>query len=187
VGMLICTEVHAQTRSSSSTTSSTSNPTSTSSPLIMPFPFMMNPGSPSGLSPTDAAALGTTGNSSGSVFNNPWAAPFLYSGMTAMQGTTGTTGGGGMGGLATNQMGLMMYMANQQMGGIGSGQLSGTRPGPGGQSRSGAKKAEDPKARRNVSLPAGLAARYFNRTTITNPKPQVFYNRPSGYYPQAVH
>jgi hypothetical protein len=194
-GTVCATEVNAQTRSSSSATSSTStSSTSTSSstytPFIMPFPFMMNSGNSSGLSPNDAAALGTSGTSgtqSGNIFNNPWASPFLFSGMTAMQqGGTGTTTGGGMGGMVTGQLGLMM-MANQQMGGIGSGQLSGVRPGAGGLSRSRTGKPVDPKTRRNVSQPAGLAAHYFSRTTITNPKSQVYYNRPSSHYPQATH
>jgi len=154
---------------------------------MMPFPFMMNSGNASGLSPTDAAALGTTGTQTGNMFNNPWAAPFLYSGMMSMQqGATGSTNGGGLGGLATNQLGLMMLANQSQMGGIGSGQLSGVRPGPGGQSRSRTGKPVDAKMRRNVSQPAGLAAHYFNRTTISNPKPHVYYNRPSGYYPQTA-
>jgi hypothetical protein len=200
LGMLSCAEVNAQSslysRSSSSTTSSTSTSTSTSSysPQITPFPFMMYSGNTSGLSPTDAAAIGTSGNQSGNMFNNPWASPFVYSGMLSMQpsttssqqGTTGTIYGGGLGGLATNQLGLMM-MANQQMGGIGSGQLSGVRPGPNVQSRSRTGKPGDPQVRRSVSQPAGLAARYFSRTTISNPKPQVYYNRPSSYYPQVGH
>jgi hypothetical protein len=123
------------------------------------------------------------------MFNNPWAAPFLGSAVMSMQqGATGSTnGGGGLGGLATNQLGLMMLANQSQMGGIGSGQLSGVHPGPGNLSRSTTGKPVDPKTPRNVSQPAGLAARYFNRTTITNPKPQVFYNRPSSYYPQTTH
>jgi len=190
-GMLSCTEVNAQSslysRSSSSTASSTSTSASTYTPQILPFPFPMYSGSASGLSPTDAAALGTSGNQTGNMFNNPMAAPFLYSSMFPMQqNMTGSTNGGGLGGMATNQLGLMMLANQSQMGGIGSGQLSGVRPGPGGQSRSRTGKPVDPKTRRNVSQPAGLAAHYFNRTTISNPKPHVYYSRPSSYYPQTA-
>jgi hypothetical protein len=199
-GMLSCGEADAQSssssRSSASTVSSSSTATATATsasssayaPLMMPFPFMMNSGNASGLSPTDAAALGPTGNQAGAMFNNPWAAPFLASGMMSMQqGATASTNGGGLGGLATNQFGLMMLANQSQMGGIGSGQLSGVHPGPGNLSRSRTGKPVDPKTTRNASQPAGLAARFFNRTTITNTKPQVLYNRPSSYYPQTGH
>ena len=176
IGILSCTGVNAQTSPASSAYS----------PQILPFPFPMYMGNASGLSPTDAAALGTSGNQSGNIFNNPMAAPFIYSSMFPMQSGTGMTSGGGLSGMATNQLGLMM-MANQQMGGIGSGQLSGVRPGPKGQSHSKTGKPEDSQTHRTVSQPAGLAARYFNRTTIVSNKPRVFYNRPSSHYPQAPH
>jgi hypothetical protein len=178
--MLFDVEVHAQN-------STTAGASAASAPAVLPIPFPVYAGNTAGLSPTDAAALGSSGGGSGAqmsnMFNNPMAAPFIYGSMFPMQSGTSSTNGGGLGGMATNQLGLMMMM-NQQNGGIGSGQLSGVRPGQKGLSGPRNTKSAGAQAPRSMSQPAGLAAHYFSRTTISTPRPRVFYNRPSSHYPQ---
>jgi hypothetical protein len=145
---------------------------------LMPMMSAMNP--TASLSPTDAAALGMQGPSNGAmgvnamngVFMNPMAAPYLF-GMP----------------MSNTQIGGMMLM-NQMNGGIGSGQLSGVRPGP-AQAKGRAKKGVE-KPRGTASTPAGLAARYFNRTVSVNRPvnvsriPQNYYSRQNRYYPQVA-
>jgi hypothetical protein len=146
---------------------------------LMPMLYATNP--TASLSPTDAAALGmSTQNNRGmgmsGLFLNPIAAQSLFGSGSASSG---------------NQIAAMM-LANQ-MGattGIGSGQLSGVRPGA-GQLKGLAKQAAT-KPRGTMATPGGLAGRYFNRTTsVTRPVnasriPQSYYTRQSRYYPQVV-
>ncbi len=58
-----------------------------------------------------------------------------------------------------------------QMMGIGSGQLSGVRPGAGQATGSEAQKAACEAARQRVNSRRGLAARYFNRTIVDRVTP----------------
>ena len=130
-------------------------------------------------SPTDAAALGMPSQSRGIMgmggpgtnpFTNPMAAPLLYGSMFPM---------------TPQQTGLMMLAGQSQMLGIGSGQLSGVRPGPGTPGAARGRQTIAPgKTRGSASQPGGLAARYFNRTAMRPRIPQGFYNRQNRYYPQ---
>jgi hypothetical protein len=173
---------------------------------IMPIPVPMfiggsgggmMGGNSSGLSPTDAAALGPGYGlpRSSSMFNNPMAAPFLYGSMFPLQtgGTSSTSStsayGGLMNGLSTNQLGLLMLANQAQMTGIGSGQISGVRPVPGGLPGRGNPRAVAVNSRKNPSQPLGVAGHYFNRT-IPEKKmthTQVHYNRQNRYFPQTPH
>jgi hypothetical protein len=109
--------------------------------------------------------VGLNGQSS-NIFTNPTGAALLSSSVYPM---------------SQRQAGLMMLAGQSQMLGIGSGQLSGVRPGP-SKGKSAAKAA--PKSRGGSNQPGGLAARYFNRTARVTPHPQNFYNRQSRYFPQ---
>jgi hypothetical protein len=146
---------------------------------LMPMMSAMNPSaSPS---PTDAAALGMQSPSTGlgmnpmnGVFMNPMAAPYLLGYP-----------------MSTNQIGAMMMM--NQMGattGLGSGQLSGVRPGV-NQGRSRVKQPPA-KTKGTTTTPGGLASRYFNRTVSVNRPanvnriPQNYYTRQNRYYPQVA-
>ena len=192
--------IEARAQSTSNSRSTTSTATSASNAQLMPVPILpmmiagngggMFGGGNSGLSPTDAAALGPGAGlpQSNNIFNNPMAAPFLYSSMFPMQQNATTSSSGLMNGMSTNQLGLLM-LANQgqMLGGIGSGQLSGACPGPGGLSRSKNAKGANPRVRRNPSQPLGVAGHYFNRTTPDAKvvRTQVHYNRQNQYFPQS--
>jgi len=147
---------------------------------FMPLPYGMF-GSAS-LSPTDAAALKMPAQSAGgmgtmgqtnNIFANPLAAPMLY---------------GSPYPITQRQAGLMMLagQSQQMLGGIGSGQLSGVRPGMGGQSRGRTAQPTASRPQGSAGRPGGLAARYFNRTITTNRYPQSYYNRQTRYFPQVT-
>jgi hypothetical protein len=143
---------------------------------LMPMLYATNP--TASLSPTDAAALGaSTQNNRGmgmsGLFLNPIAAQSLFGNGAAS---------------SSNQIAAMMLANQMGMTGIGSGQLSGVRPGV-GQSKGNTKQAAT-KPRGTMATPGGLAGRYFNRTTSVNRPvnvrriPQSYYTRQSRYYPQ---
>ncbi len=67
-------------------------------------------------------------------------------------------------------------------GGIGSGQISGTRPRPGVQAT-----APAPRTRRTTDTPGAGAARYFNRTVKGGNVPNNHYNRFGNYYSANGH
>jgi hypothetical protein len=156
----------------------------------MAMPGMFGSPTPSA---ADAAALGMGGGSGGGMmgmggntmgnpFMNPMAAPFLYGSMlpATQQSTTGSMG------MTQQQMGLMLLAGQAQMMGIGSGQLSGVRPG--GMAAGGVRARQRGTVtgvRGTTRQPGGLAARYFNRTSQRPRIPQGFYNRPNQHYPQA--
>ncbi len=77
---------------------------------------------------------------------------------------------------------LYMIAAQQSMGGIGSGQLSGSRPRPGTQAPS-----PIPADRRVSDTPGAGAARYFNRTSQVSGVPKGHYNRSGNYYSANGH
>jgi hypothetical protein len=143
---------------------------------MMPMMYAMNPSA--SLSPTDAAALGMQGQANGSigangmnsVFRNPAAAPYLFGSVYPM---------------SPAQMGSMMLLNQAGLTGIGSGQLSGVRPGA-ATARSRAGKAPAPKPRGSASTPGGLAAHYFNRTAPVFRHPQSYYQRQTRYFPQSA-
>jgi hypothetical protein len=168
--------------------------------LYQPTPFGMPLFTPAIQNPmADPTATGS-GSSSQSIFNNPLAAPLIYNSMlqasmpyggtTTTTTTTGTSSTGtstttttartgmGMGMGPTMQLGMLMMLANQQNGGVGTGQMSGTRPTP----RQSSASATDPKQRAS-NRPGGLAARYFNRTTPRTTYPKSYFNRKPRYFP----
>ena len=145
---------------------------------LMPMLSATNP--TASLSPTDAAALGVSnqnnrGMGMSSLYLNPIAAQSLFG--------TGAAS-------SSNQIAAMMLANQMGTGGIGSGQLSGVRPGI-GQSN-GAIKQTAAKSRGTMATPGGLAGRYFNRTTsVKRPVnvrriPQSYYTRQNRYYPQVA-
>lgn len=143
---------------------------------LMPMLYATNP--TASLSPTDAAALGmSTQNNRGmglnGLFLNPIAAQSLFGNGSSS---------------SSNQIAAMMLANQMGATGIGSGQLSGVRPGV-AQSK-GQTKQQATKPRATMATPGGLAARYFNRTTAVNRPanvsrvPQSYYTRQNRYYPQ---
>jgi hypothetical protein len=77
---------------------------------------------------------------------------------------------------------LYFFAAQQSMGGIGSGQLSGTRP------RAQVAAASAVPADRRVSdTPGSGAARYFNRPVRGGTVPNGHYNRFGSYYSAIGH
>jgi hypothetical protein len=85
---------------------------------------------------------------------------------------------------------LYFFAAQQSMGGIGSGQLSGTRPGPASAARAVAAastRSPIPADRRVSDTPGGGAARYFNRSVRGGGIPEDRYNRFGKYYSANGH
>jgi hypothetical protein len=99
---------------------------------------------------------------------NPMASPLFYGSMFPM---------------TQQQAGVLMLAGQAQMLGLGSGQLSGVRPGAVGAAR-GRQTQPSARNRGSAGQPGGLAARYFNRTIQKVRVPQGFYNRQNRYYPQ---
>jgi hypothetical protein len=81
---------------------------------------------------------------------------------------------------------LYFFAAQQSMGGIGSGQLSGTRPRPGAQAQAPAP-SPIPADRRVSDTPGAGAARYFNRPIRGGSVPSSHYNRYGSYYSAIGH
>jgi hypothetical protein len=79
---------------------------------------------------------------------------------------------------------LYFFAAQQSMGGIGSGQLSGTRPRAGGDP---AGYTPIPEDRRVSETPGAGAARYFNRPVKGGSVPNGHYNRYGRYYSSIGH
>jgi hypothetical protein len=161
---------------SSTTTSASGMPDMTMGMGFLPMPGMFGSPTPSA---TDAAALGMTAPQRGGMMGmggttmtnptmNPMASPLLYGSMFPM---------------TQQQTGVLMLAGQAQMLGIGSGQLSGFRPGNPGAAR-GRQTQPSAKNRGSSGQPGGLAARYFNRTNQKVRVPQGFYNRQNRYYPQ---
>lgn len=148
---------------------------------------------------TDPLGIGGMANQS-NMFNNPMAAPLLYSGlmgMTPMRSGSSSTSSTSLTataaqsaaasaysmGLSPQQMGFMMLASTPQMLGAGAGQLSGVRPGPGSGQAAGSQMQA--RARGRAQQPGGLAAGYFNRTTKISRNPQSYFNRQTRYFPEA--
>lgn len=108
---------------------------------------------------------------------NPLANPFLNPYLTQVP--------------ATGNMSLYYFFAAQQAsGGLGSGQLSGVRPGPGSPPTRGAAPAAAPTStskRRQSDVPGSGASRYFNRGAQTAGASAHYYNRQGHYYPANTH
>ena len=127
-----------------------------------PLPGMFGSPTPSA---TDAAALGVTaprggmmgmggsgmgGSAMTNPTMNPMASPLFYGSMFPM---------------TQQQAGVLMLAGQAQMLGLGSGQLSGVRPGGVSASARGRQTQPAVRNRGSAGTPGGLAARYFNRTT----------------------
>jgi hypothetical protein len=112
------------------------------------------------------AGAGVTTGMSGNPFAVPAMNPFLnpYASMYAASSPSNAA--------------LYFVAAQQSMGGIGSGQLSGTRPGP----RRAEAPSPIPPDRRVSDTPGGGAARYFNRSATNQ-----HYNRYGNYYSANGH
>jgi hypothetical protein len=135
---------------------------------------------------------GTSGQSN--MFNNPWAAPMLYGSMFGMGAnptsssssqtsqTSQTATSMNPMGLSSSQMGIMMLASMPGMTGIGSGQLSGVRPGASSAQSRGSQRTSN-KVLGTSSDAGGLAARYFNRTFKISRYPQSYFNRQTQYFP----
>jgi hypothetical protein len=164
---------------------------------MVPIPMpMFAPSQSSGT--TDSLTGLPPATSQTNMFNNPYAAPFLYSSMVpGYQGQTqagsSSLQGQAQTGLSTSPMGMMagqmglMMMATQRPLGTGAGPLNGAQTSPSGDSRQArAKTTGGPmsgRSRLSVARPGGLAAHYFNRTTPHSPYPQSYFNRQNRYYP----
>ena len=88
------------------------------------------------------------------------------------------------------QAGLFMLSTQQQMLGLGNGQISGARPA--GQDKNGKSSGTNLTAAhtRNANIPGGQAARYFNRGATTTamrsrlPGAGQNFKRQSPYFPR---
>jgi hypothetical protein len=143
---------------------------------------------------TDPVGIGGMAGQS-NLFNNPFAAPLLYSGMMGMSpGLSGSAAAQSSSsstqsamsaadsmGLSPQQMGFMMMASTPQMLGAGAGQQSGVRPGTSQSQGMGTMTLA--RARASAQQPGGLAASYFNRTAKINRSPQSYFNRQTRYFP----
>src|SRR5262245_1760393 len=152
-------EAKAQSTGSASSASPSASPfpDMTMGMGFFPLPGMFGSPTPSA---TDAAALGTTaqrggmmgmagaGMGSSPMSNptmNPVASPLLYGSMFPM---------------TQQQAGVLMLAGQAQMLGIGSGQLSGVRPGAGASGTARGRQTQPlVRNRGSANQPGGLAAR----------------------------
>jgi hypothetical protein len=121
---------------------------------------------------TGAGALAGAGASG--MYANPYAVPMLNPFLNPYASVS----------TPANQQNLALYFmaAQASSGGIGSGQLSGSRPRAGAQA-----PAPVSSARRASDMPGSGAARYFNRAGQTGSVPKGHYNRYGNYYSANGH
>jgi hypothetical protein len=122
--------------------------------------------------------MGGVGSSSGTgasgMYANPYAMPMMNSFLNPYASLYAP---------ANPQNAALYFLAAQSSsGGIGSGQISGSRPLPGAQAA-----APAPHARRVSDSPGAGAARYFNRTVKGGNVPNGHYNRYGNYYSANGH
>jgi hypothetical protein len=93
--------------------------------------------------------------------------------------------------MTRTQMGLYMLSTQQRMLGLGNGQMSGVRPGQQADAQGHGRNAATTAATRansaltrNMNVPGGQAARYFNRGGMPAARSQPYYQRQSRYFPQ---
>jgi hypothetical protein len=121
------------------------------------------------------AGAGVAGASTAGMTGNPYAVPSMnpflnpYASMYAPASPTNAA--------------LYFFAAQQSMGGIGSGQISGTRPGP----ASAPARSPIPDDRRVSDTPGAGAARYFNRSVKGGGIPNHHYSRYGNYYSANGH
>lgn len=115
-----------------------------------------------------SAAMATTSPSSvasgmySNPYANPYANPFLNPYMTQGQ--------------VNGNAALYFLAAQQANGGIGSGRISGVRPGP----RVPVPAPAPPDDRRVTDIPGGTAARYFNRASQPTGASRYFHRAGRG-------
>ena len=145
-------------------------------------------------------ALGQTTSSTGSSFSmQPMFVPMMTTnGQTAPLNPYmalanpfyNPYGTGNSGGMTNQQLGLMMLTAPGRMGGIGSGQISGSRPNPNAPKSAEARMqalasaGKDPSAVRRATQPAGSAGRFFGRQSPSQKsEPRGRFDRQARYFP----
>lgn len=82
--------------------------------------------------------------------------------------------------ITSNNTLLYMMMAQQMGGGIGSGQLSGVRPGPAARQAPASEQVS-----RARGVPSGRAGHYFNRSYAGGGGISRYYNRQDSYFPRS--
>ena len=111
------------------------------------------------------AGAGMAGNPYANLYLNPFLGSYM----------------GQANSIAPNNTMLYMMMAQQMSGGIGSGQISGVRPGPAGARQAPAT----PPASRGLGVPSGRAGRYFNRSYDDGGGTSRYYSRQNSYFPRS--
>jgi hypothetical protein len=110
----------------------------------------------------------------GAMYANPYANPYLNPFLNPYMAQTPTSAGNAA---------LYLFSAQQANGGIGSGRISGVRPGP-----SAAPAPAAAASNRRVSdTPGASAARYFSRGTPAGAGLGRYYNRQGRHYPNSGH
>jgi hypothetical protein len=127
-----------------------------------------------------SGGLPATASQMANPYTNPMMNPFLNPYMAAFSQPATTQN--------TAQNAAMYFFAAQAAsGGIGSGQLSGSRPAPGAGRSSASSRAATAATRsqketgavRISDIPGGGAARYFGRSAQSNAGPSSYFNRPN--------
>jgi hypothetical protein len=132
--------------------------------------------------PPAAASGGSSATGSAPMLSNFLMNPYMNPLINPYAGQQATA-------TSNSDMALYMLAATSMYSGIGSGRISGTRPGPAGQ---GEGKPAAARPHNAANTPGGNASRYFNRAYagaayagVTPPKHRESpYNRSSRYYPQ---
>ena len=136
---------------------------------------------------TSATALATPAGRAAAMSSDPLGFGYVYGGVY----------GGAAIPMTQAQAGLLMLSTSQRMLGLGNGQLSGVRPGPQKDSKTGRSATAQLTAAhtRNANIPGGQAARYFGRgiglpatlqAQTSTPRSQPYYQRQMRYFPQTA-
>jgi hypothetical protein len=126
---------------------------------------------------TPAAGSAGGGGIQGSTLSNFLMNPYMNPLINPYAGsTTAST-------ITPGDMALYMFAAQSMYnnGGIGSGRISGTRPGPVADAD---KDKASKKTKNTANTPGGTAARYFSRAYAGPPRHETPYSRQSKYFPQ---
>lgn len=136
---------------------------------------------------TSATALATPAGRAAALASDPMGFGYVYGGVY----------GGAAIPMTQSQAGLLMLSTSQRMLGLGNGQLSGVRPGPQKDSKTGRSAASQQTAAhtRNANIPGGQASRYFGRgiglpsglqAQSSTGRSQPYYQRQMRYFPQTA-
>jgi hypothetical protein len=130
-----------------------------------------------GAAPGGSAGGPTQTPAAGSMYANPLMNPYMNPLVNPYANQQATAA-------SPANAALYLFAAQSMYGGIGSGRISGTRPGPAASQARKAPEADPPATRGTSNMPGGTAARFFSRAYTTPRAPGRFYNRPSRYFPQ---